>query len=89
MPVSSLCSSTCVSEYDAATQSIKLTMQNDRQEISHILSREVFHTVSYCFILFHAFSYSFMSFFWPCESSSDVTGEMWRPCGFTHGKPSA
>ena len=30
MPVSSLCSSTCVSEYDAATQSIKLTMQNGR-----------------------------------------------------------
>ena len=31
MPVSSLCSATCVSEYDATTQSIKLTMQNDRR----------------------------------------------------------
>ena len=29
--MSSLCSATCVSEYDATTQSIKLTMQNDRR----------------------------------------------------------
>lgn len=31
VPVSSFCSSACVSEYDAVTQSIKLTMQNDRR----------------------------------------------------------
>ena len=34
VPVSSLCSSSCVSEYDATTQSIKLTMQNGRLAMS-------------------------------------------------------
>lgn len=33
VPVSSLCSSTCVSEYDAATHSLKLTMQNGRDHV--------------------------------------------------------
>jgi hypothetical protein len=33
--VSSLCSSSCVSEYDATTQSIKLTMQNGRLAMSN------------------------------------------------------
>ena len=38
MPVSALCSSSCISEYDASTQSTKLTMSSgslDDFDISH------------------------------------------------------
>ena len=38
MPVSALCSSSCMSEYDASTQSIKLTMSSgslDDFNVSH------------------------------------------------------
>ncbi|CAL1147463.1 unnamed protein product [Cladocopium goreaui] len=50
LPVSSLCSSTCVSEYDAVTQSMKLTMQNDRDHLETLRIRSWFAQRMTCVI---------------------------------------